>query len=95
MRRRTVRAYAPTAAHQPEAREFFEFLSEQLESVALRDTLVVLGDLNAVAEEVTAPLIRLATFVGCKQGSRTCAETLRHSGPSSATFWFATAIAAG
>ena len=41
-------AYAPTAAHPEEAREFFEFLSEQLEEVAQRDTLVVLGDLNAV-----------------------------------------------
>lgn len=41
-------AYAPTAAHPEEAREFFESLSVQLEEVAQRDTLVVLGDLNAV-----------------------------------------------
>uniref|UniRef100_A0A1I8JEX0 Reverse transcriptase domain-containing protein n=1 Tax=Macrostomum lignano TaxID=282301 RepID=A0A1I8JEX0_9PLAT len=41
-------AYAPTAAHPDEARVFFEFLSGQVEAVAQRDTVIVLGDLNAV-----------------------------------------------
>lgn len=41
-------AYAPTAAHPQEARDFMEFLSAQIEQVAQRDTLVVLGDFNAV-----------------------------------------------
>jgi hypothetical protein len=43
-------AYAPTAAHPQEAGEFFELLAGQLEGVAERDTLVVLGDLNAVVQ---------------------------------------------
>ena len=45
---RLFSAYAPTAAHPDEARSFFEYLSVQVEEMAQRDTVIVLGDLNAV-----------------------------------------------
>uniref|UniRef100_A0A1I8JGD9 CCHC-type domain-containing protein n=1 Tax=Macrostomum lignano TaxID=282301 RepID=A0A1I8JGD9_9PLAT len=61
-------AYAPTAAHQQEAQEFFELLSEQLELVAHRDTVVVLGDLNAVA-----PRSERCPFVSPRQNANTAA----------------------
>ena len=41
-------AYAPTAVHPDSAAEFFDLLSEHLESVPQRDTVLVFGDLNAV-----------------------------------------------
>ena len=65
---RLFSAYAPTAAHQQEAQEFFEFLSEQIEGVAQRDTLVVLGDFNAVAERTSR-----TPFVSARQNANTTA----------------------
>ena len=40
--------YGPTAVHPDESRDFFEFLSGHLDSLAQRDTTLILGDLNAV-----------------------------------------------
>ena len=63
LRRRTAHlfcAYAPTAAKPEEASEFFDHLSAVLDDVAHRNTLVVLGDLNAVMRRSDlAPFVTL------------------------------------
>lgn len=42
--------YSPTAAHPSDASDFLDCLSSQLNILARRDTLVILGDFNAVLE---------------------------------------------
>ena len=62
-------AYAPTAASPDAARDFFDFLSGQLEKLPQRDTVMVLGDLNAVMRKS-----HRAPFVTSKENANT--ETL-------------------
>ena len=40
--------YAPTAVHKEEARSFYEYLALLLEDVANRDSILILGDFNAI-----------------------------------------------
>jgi exonuclease III len=40
--------YGPTATHPDDSRDFFDYLSGQLDALAQRDTTLILGDLNAV-----------------------------------------------
>lgn len=59
-------AYAPTASHPEEAGRFFDFLAAELEATAQRDTLVVLGDLNAVMRKSNR-----APFVTVRENANT------------------------
>jgi exonuclease III len=53
--------YGPTATHPDRAVEFYDLLSEHLEAVPQRDTLLILGDFNAVLRRcVRAPFASFA-----------------------------------
>ena len=58
--------YAPTAAHPEDALQFFEFLSSTFEDVAQRDTLIALGDFNAVLRRS-----RRSPFVTSRENANT------------------------